>query len=52
MTVGQLLAAASSRELSEWEAFYFLENEASEVDPETVLAQRAQAKLAAKKRKR
>jgi hypothetical protein len=46
MTVGQLLAAATSRELTEWEAEYSLEyEEASECELHQGLAARARAEL-------
>lgn len=52
MTVGQLLAAASSRELSEWEALYTIEAEDRvKHDVEQGLAEKAQQHLRAKKRR-
>lgn len=52
MTVGQLLAAVSSRELSEWEAEYSLEYEETRDNAlHQGLAARARAKLESRRRR-
>jgi hypothetical protein len=51
MTRGQLFAATTARELSEWEALYRLEyEEESDRELRRGLAARAQAKLAEKRK--
>ena len=52
MTVGQLLSATTSHELSEWEALYKIEYNESKQDPEDILARKAKAKLDARIPKR
>lgn len=51
-TVSEMLSRISSRELAEQLAYDKLLAEDRAVDPETVLAQRAQAKLNARKPKK